>query len=177
MTDQIFIDSLWINTQLDFTKPQPSSWTITQKRSEQVHQLDKHDIEYFTPSHFSYSSAVFLCHNTILRNYEAFLKLYKQIPHAGTSEIEADFKFAESRVRHMPVSWGTRVSGRVMMTSFWGVMYIIWCIASCRASSWALRISGRWVLLSRMLFVGRLWWHIGELSNLTYMQWALYYRL
>lgn len=106
MTDQIFIDSLWINTQLDFTKPQPSSWTITQKRSEQVHQLDKHDIEYFTPSHFSYSSAVFLCHNTILRNYEAFLKLYKQIPHAGTSEIEADFKFAESRVRHMPVCLG-----------------------------------------------------------------------
>ena len=119
MAGSTFFGKSWIGREFEFTWPQPSSWKITTKVSEKFAQLTLRNLETVGGPKFSYTYGVFLCQNTNNAR-EAFLKVYKQIPHIGTEgepytirkeqagtrthhDIEAYKWFAEKQAKHLPI--------------------------------------------------------------------------
>lgn len=95
-------------------------WRIKKKYSEAVQQFDLLDLETIGGPTLSYSEAIFICENVNNTAEEAFLKVYRQIPHVATEgephtiraqqagtgtfcDIEAYMKFAARQATHLPI--------------------------------------------------------------------------
>jgi hypothetical protein len=95
----------------------------SKKKSEKSNQMTPREAEELGGPKMSYTHAKFFCQNVQDPSREAFLRIYRQVPHLGTEgdphtvrakqagirthgDIEAYKWFSEKQAKHMPICFG-----------------------------------------------------------------------
>lgn len=145
MEDDAFFGPSWIDKQVDFEQPQPSTWKIVEKQREEVHLLTSNDLKRRGGPKISYVRASFLC-QSLQSGMRSFLRVYMQIPHAGTKmeparvrgsqagkrdhdEVIAYQRFSQKRAQYMPKYLGHKLEFQPqdsMLVPGGYVEYILW---------------------------------------------------
>lgn len=120
-----FPDDSWLDKEVSFSWPQPAKWTTITKVLEKFSRLNLHQVN--SPGvdgpKLSFAVALFLCRNISQPEQEAFVKVYKQVPHVGTefashaaqkaqageqthADINAYKLFMENRAMYLPICLG-----------------------------------------------------------------------
>ena len=128
MAGPVFFPNSWTGKELDFSWPQPSKWTTTKKISEKSSRLTPREVEspHIGGPKLSFAVGLFLCQNVNHPEQEAFIKVYKQVPHSGAefeshaarkaqagelshSDIEAYKLFMQNQARYLPICLGYKM--------------------------------------------------------------------
>ena len=128
-------ESSWLQKELIFSWPKPTAWITTTKLFEDFSRFTVRQVEspHVGGWKLSFAVTLFTCRSVSNPEQEAFVKVYKQVPHVGTefdshqarraqageqthADIDAYKRFMEAQAQG-------RASGLFRLCS-WGGVYI-----------------------------------------------------
>lgn len=127
-------ESSWLQKELIFLWPKPTAWITTTKLFEDFSRLTVRQVEspHVGGSKLSFAVTLFTCRSVSNPEQEAFVKVYKPVPHVGTEFDSHQARRAQAGEknprRHRCLqafhgSTSTRSSVRIIPTVFLGGVY------------------------------------------------------
>lgn len=121
-------ESSWLQKELIFSWPKPTAWITTTKLFEDFSRFTVRQVEspHVGGWKLSFAVTLFTCRSVSNPEQEAFVKVYKQVPHVGTefdshqarraqagekthADIDAYKRFMEAQASYPPVCLGHKV--------------------------------------------------------------------
>ena len=121
-------ESSWLQKELIFSWPKPTAWITTTKLFEDFSRFTVRQVEspHVGGWKLSFAVTLFTCRSVSNPEQEAFVKVYKQVPHVGTefdshqarraqagekthADIDAYKRFMEAQASYLPVCLGHKV--------------------------------------------------------------------